>query len=194
MFIRVDLPDPDAPVSATSSPRLIESETPLSTGTSCSPRWYVLQTSSRVMSSTAGDLARKMSRTINADERHDQDKRLLPALIPSLNRAFFCVHRAVSFCSLLLPAAEPRWGEWIARLGGGVPADLAGHHRGARRQLAGHHLGHVPVGQPELEHDRAELAVLLNPHNALSRLVLHVRAASHQLRRRAIAQRGVRDP
>ena len=39
MFISVDLPEPDAPISATISPRSMVSDTPLSTGTSISPRW-----------------------------------------------------------------------------------------------------------------------------------------------------------
>ena len=38
MFISVVLPEPEAPISATISPRAIESEMPLSTGTSTSPR------------------------------------------------------------------------------------------------------------------------------------------------------------
>ena len=38
MFINVDLPEPDAPISATISPRAMDSEMPLSTGTSTSPR------------------------------------------------------------------------------------------------------------------------------------------------------------
>src|SRR6476620_798042 len=53
MFISVLLPDPDAPISATSSPRLIVNEIPFSTGTSTSPKWYVLRMSSRRMSSIA---------------------------------------------------------------------------------------------------------------------------------------------
>ena len=39
MFISVVLPEPDAPISATNSPRSIDSDTPRSTGTSISPRW-----------------------------------------------------------------------------------------------------------------------------------------------------------
>ena len=42
MFISVLLPDPEAPIRATSSPRATVTETPLSTGTSMSPSWYVL--------------------------------------------------------------------------------------------------------------------------------------------------------
>src|SRR5262249_24114293 len=42
MFISVDLPEPEAPIRATNSPRSMVSETPLRTGTSTSPRWYVL--------------------------------------------------------------------------------------------------------------------------------------------------------
>ena len=38
MFINVVLPEPEAPISATISPRWIVSEMPLSTGTSTSPR------------------------------------------------------------------------------------------------------------------------------------------------------------
>src|SRR5262249_33820684 len=41
MFIRVVLPEPLTPISATSSPRSMVSDTPFSTGTSTSPRWYV---------------------------------------------------------------------------------------------------------------------------------------------------------
>ena len=40
MFMSVDLPDPDAPISATRSPFSTESDTPFSTGTSIPPgRW-----------------------------------------------------------------------------------------------------------------------------------------------------------
>ena len=38
MFINVVLPEPEAPISATISPRAIDSEMPRSTGTSTSPR------------------------------------------------------------------------------------------------------------------------------------------------------------
>ena len=38
MFISVVLPEPEAPISATISPRAMVSEMPLSTGTSTSPR------------------------------------------------------------------------------------------------------------------------------------------------------------
>jgi hypothetical protein len=38
-FISVVLPEPEAPIRATNSPRSIESDTPLSTGTSSWPRW-----------------------------------------------------------------------------------------------------------------------------------------------------------
>ncbi len=38
MFISVVLPEPEAPISATISPRAIDSEMPCSTGTSTSPR------------------------------------------------------------------------------------------------------------------------------------------------------------
>src|SRR5215831_2326196 len=51
MFINVVLPEPEAPVRATISPRSIVSDTPLSTGTSISPRWYVFRMSSSLMSS-----------------------------------------------------------------------------------------------------------------------------------------------
>src|SRR5438094_1665494 len=51
MFIRVVLPEPEAPMSATISPLAMVNDTPLSTGTSTSPRWYVLQMSCKVMSS-----------------------------------------------------------------------------------------------------------------------------------------------
>ena len=37
MFIRVDLPEPDGPMIATSSPRLISSDTPRNAGTVMSP-------------------------------------------------------------------------------------------------------------------------------------------------------------
>ena len=39
MFIKVVFPEPEAPISATISPRLIGIDMPLSTGTSTSPRW-----------------------------------------------------------------------------------------------------------------------------------------------------------
>ena len=39
MFISVLLPDPEAPIRATSSPWATLRETPLSTGTAMSPRW-----------------------------------------------------------------------------------------------------------------------------------------------------------
>src|SRR5262245_26255975 len=42
MFMSVVLPEPDAPIRATSSPRRIENDTPRKTGTSISPTWYVL--------------------------------------------------------------------------------------------------------------------------------------------------------
>jgi hypothetical protein len=42
MFMRVLLPEPDAPMRAASSPCATASDTPLRTGTSISPRWYVL--------------------------------------------------------------------------------------------------------------------------------------------------------
>ena len=54
MFISVDLPDPEAPISATISPRSIDSETPLSTGTSISPTWYVLKMFSSRISGMTG--------------------------------------------------------------------------------------------------------------------------------------------
>ena len=38
MFMSVVLPDPEAPINATISPRRIVSDTPRSTGTSTSPR------------------------------------------------------------------------------------------------------------------------------------------------------------
>ncbi len=38
MFISVVLPEPDAPINATISPRAMDNETPRSTGTSTSPR------------------------------------------------------------------------------------------------------------------------------------------------------------
>ena len=38
MFIKVVLPEPEAPISATISPRSMDSEMPRSTGTSTSPR------------------------------------------------------------------------------------------------------------------------------------------------------------
>ena len=51
MFISVVLPEPEAPIRATISPRAMESETPLRTGTSTSPRWYVfVMFSSRISS------------------------------------------------------------------------------------------------------------------------------------------------
>ena len=39
MFIRVDLPEPDAPMMATNSPRSIVRLTPRSARTSLSPSW-----------------------------------------------------------------------------------------------------------------------------------------------------------
>src|SRR5262249_34835695 len=53
MFMRVVLPEPEAPISATISPRSMASVIPFSTGTSTSPRWYVLRMSSSRMSSMA---------------------------------------------------------------------------------------------------------------------------------------------
>src|SRR5262245_124623 len=48
MFISVDLPEPDWPITATNSPASTVSEIPLSTGTFISPIRYVLLTFSRV--------------------------------------------------------------------------------------------------------------------------------------------------
>ena len=50
IFMSVVLPEPEAPIRATISPRAMVRETPLSTGTSSSPRWYVLVMFSRQMS------------------------------------------------------------------------------------------------------------------------------------------------
>src|SRR5436190_7841120 len=47
MFIKVDLPDPLAPINATNSPRAISNETPRTAWTSTSPVRYVFSTSSR---------------------------------------------------------------------------------------------------------------------------------------------------
>ncbi len=53
MFIKVVLPEPEAPISATISPRRMESETPRSAGTSTWPRKYVFSMFSSRMSSTS---------------------------------------------------------------------------------------------------------------------------------------------
>jgi hypothetical protein len=50
MFIAVDFPEPECPITATNSPFSMTSETPRSARTSTSPIWYVLVTSSSAMS------------------------------------------------------------------------------------------------------------------------------------------------
>src|SRR3569623_229923 len=53
MFINVDLPDPDAPITATKSRGSTANDTSRSARTSTSPIWYVFETVFRSMSATA---------------------------------------------------------------------------------------------------------------------------------------------
>src|SRR5262245_58868119 len=76
MFISVDLPEPDAPIRATSSPRPIDSDTPFSTGTSTSPRKYVLRRSSSLIRSMISHLVSRRLSLLLLAAKHLRGERI----------------------------------------------------------------------------------------------------------------------
>jgi hypothetical protein len=53
MFIKVDLPEPEEPMTATNSPASTLSDTPSRARSATSPVWYTLLTSTKSMTASA---------------------------------------------------------------------------------------------------------------------------------------------
>src|SRR5262245_3747143 len=122
VFMRVVLPEPEAPMRATISPRPISSDTPLSTGRSTWPSRYVLRMSTSLISSIGPTLS-----PVPRAARHP---------VPGRTRH-----------GLLLPpvAAEHLRGEGVGRPLRAAGVVLADDDRRSRLQVALDDLGHGTV-------------------------------------------------
>ncbi len=147
MFISVVLPEPEVPMRATNSPRAMVSEMPLSTGTSISPRLYVLCMSRSSINSMA-------------------------ALVIHLHRHEAASDEWLFAIGGLFEKLRGKGAAARGRLSGRLALHFAHHQGGPFLEFAARNFRQAAVAQPEGHLDRTHQSSLGDPNDPTGLLLL----------------------